>query len=217
MGSTVHLLVIDNRDSFVYNVVELLRSLPELTFEVIPEGELELSSLPEHDGLILSPGPGVPSEFPRMQALIRAEAGIKPILGICLGHQALAEHYGAELVQLPAPRHGHASALVVIDPADRLVGAIPTGSLVGRYHSWAVDDASLPSCLVPTAYCADAGEGRVLMAMRHRTEPVWSVQFHPESMISQEGAGYLERFVALIAAGLGQGARFDQRIDYVLP
>ena len=209
MGSTVHLLVIDNRDSFVYNVVELLRSLPELTFEVIPEGELELSSLPEHDGLILSPGPGVPSEFSRMQALIRAEAGIKPILGICLGHQALAEHYGATLVQLPAPRHGHASALVVIDPADRLVGAIPTGSLVGaiptgslvgRYHSWAVDEASLPTCLVPTAYCADAGEGRVLMAMRHRTEPVWSVQFHPESMISEHGRAYLSAFATAVRA-----------------
>ena len=200
MGSTVHLLVIDNRDSFVYNVVELLRSLPELTFEVIPEGELELSSLPEHDGLILSPGPGVPSEFPRMQALIRAEAGVKPILGICLGHQALAEYYGAKLVQLPAPRHGHASALVVIDPADSLVGAIPTGSLVGRYHSWAVDEASLPSRLVPTAYCADAGEGRVLMAMRHRTEPVWSVQFHPESMISEHGRAYLSAFATAVRA-----------------
>jgi hypothetical protein len=200
MGSTVHLLVIDNRDSFVYNVVELLRSLPELTFEVIPEGELELSSLPEHDGLILSPGPGVPSEFPRMQALIRAEAGVKPILGICLGHQALAEHYGATLVQLPAPRHGHASALVVADPADSLIGAIPTRSLVGRYHSWAVDEASLPSCLVPTAYCADAGEGRVLMAMRHRTEPVWSVQFHPESMISEHGRAYLSAFATAVRA-----------------
>lgn len=200
MGSTVHLLVIENRDSFVYNVVELLRSLPELSFEVIPEGELELSSLPEHDGLILSPGPGVPSEFPRMQALIRAEAGIKPILGICLGHQALAEHYGATLVQLPAPRHGHASALVVIDSADSLVGAIPTGSLVGRYHSWAVDEASLPTSLVPTAYCADAGEGRVLMAMRHRTEPVWSVQFHPESMISEHGRAYLLAFATAIRA-----------------
>ena len=200
MGSTVHLLVIDNRDSFVYNVVELLRSLPELTFEVIPEGELELSSLPEHDGLILSPGPGVPSEFPRMQALIRAEVGVKPILGICLGHQALAEHYGATLVQLPAPRHGHASALEVIDPTDSLVGAIPTGSLVGRYHSWAVDEASLPTCLVPTAYCADAGEGRVLMAMRHRTEPVWSVQFHPESMISEHGRAYLLAFATAVRA-----------------
>ena len=200
MGSTVHLLVIDNRDSFVYNVVELLRSLPELTFEVIPEGELELSSLPGHDGLILSPGPGVPSEFPRMQTLIRAEAGVKPILGICLGHQALAEHYGAELVQLPAPRHGHASALVVEDPADRLVGAIPTGSLVGRYHSWAVDEASLPTCLVPTAYCADVGEGRVLMAMRHRTEPVWSLQFHPESMISEYGRAYLLAFATAVRA-----------------
>lgn len=200
MGSTVHLLVIDNRDSFVYNVVELLRSLPELTFEVIPEGELELSSLPEHDGLILSPGPGVPSEFPRMQALIRAEAGIKPILGICLGHQALAEHYGATLVQLPAPRHGHASALEVIDPTDSLVGAILTGSLVGRYHSWAVDEASLPTCLVPTAYCADAGEGRVLMAMHHRMDPMWSVQFHPESMISEHGRAYLSAFATAVRA-----------------
>ena len=200
MGSTVHLLVIDNRDSFVYNVVELLRSLPELTFEVISEGELELSSLPEHDGLILSPGPGVPSEFPRMQALIRVEAGVKPILGICLGHQALAEHYGSTLVQLPAPRHGHASALVVTDSADSLVGAIPTGSLVGRYHSWAVDEASLPTCLVPTAYCADAGEGRVLMAMRHRTEPMWSVQFHPESMISEHGRTYLLAFATAVRA-----------------
>ena len=200
MGSTVHLLVIDNRDSFVYNVVELLRSLPELTFEVLPEGELELSSLPEHDGLILSPGPGVPSEFPRMQALIRAEAGVRPILGICLGHQALAEHYGATLVQLPAPRHGHASALEVIDPADSLVGAIPTGSLVGRYHSWAVDEASLPTCLVPTAYCDDAGEGRVLMAMRHRTDPMWSVQFHPESMISEHGRAYLLAFATAVRA-----------------
>ena len=180
--------------------MELLRSLPELTFEVIPEGELELSSLPEHDGLILSPGPGVPSEFPRMQALIRAEVGVKPILGICLGHQALAEHYGATLVQLPAPRHGHASALVVADPADSLIGAIPTGSLVGRYHSWAVDEASLPSCLVPTAYCADADEGRVLMAMRHRTEPVWSVQFHPESMISEHGRAYLSAFATAVRA-----------------
>ena len=200
MASTVHLLVIDNRDSFVYNVVELLRSLPELTFEVIPEGELELSSLPEHDGLILSPGPGVPSEFSRMQALIRAEAGVKPILGICLGHQALAEHYGAKLVQLPAPRHGHASALEVIDPADSLVGAIPTGSLVGRYHSWAVDEVSLPTGLVPTAYCADAGEGRVLMAMRHRTDPMWSVQFHPESMISEHGRAYLSAFATAVRA-----------------
>ena len=200
MGSTVHLLVIDNRDSFVYNVVELLRSLPELTFEVIPEGELELSSLPEHDGLILSPGPGVPSEFPRMQALIRAEAGIKPILGICLGHQALAEHYGATLVQLPAPRHGHASALEVIDPTDSLVGAIPTGSLVGRYHSWAVDEVSLPTSLVPTAYCADAGEGRVLMAMCHCTDPLWSVQFHPDSMISEHGRAYLLAFATAVRA-----------------
>lgn len=198
MSPLVHLLVIDHRDSFVYNVVELLRSIPELTFEVIPEGELELSTLPEHDGLILSPGPGVPDEYPRMQALLRKEAGSAPILGICLGHQALAEYYGARLSQLPAPRHGHASALEVIDPTDALVGSIPSGSQVGRYHSWIVDEETLPDCLTPTAYCFEDGEGRVLMAMRHRTEPVWSVQFHPESMITQHGRAYLLAFAETV-------------------
>ena len=97
MAPQVHLLVIDHRDSFVYNVVELLRSIPELTFEVIPESELELSTLPQHDGVILSPGPGTPNEYPRMQELLKKEAGCIPILGICLGHQALAEYYGAHL------------------------------------------------------------------------------------------------------------------------
>ncbi|WP_455107040.1 anthranilate synthase component II [Porphyromonas sp.] len=198
MSPLVHLLVIDHRDSFVYNVVELLRSIPELTFEVIPEGELELSTLPKHDGLILSPGPGVPDEYPRMQALLRKEAGSVPILGICLGHQALAEYYGARLSQLPAPRHGHSSALEVIDPTDALVGSIPSGSQVGRYHSWIVDEGTLPDCLIPTAYSSEVGEGRVLMAMRHRTEPVWSVQFHPESMITQHGRAYLLAFAETV-------------------
>ncbi len=108
MPRPLHLLVIDHRDSFVYNVVELLRSIPELTFEVIPESELDLSTLPQHDGVILSPGPGVPNEYPRMQELLKKEAGRIPILGICLGHQALAEYYGAHLKQPPSsPTRAH--------------------------------------------------------------------------------------------------------------
>ena len=198
MPRPLHLLVIDHRDSFVYNVVELLRSIPELTFEVIPESELDLLTLPQHDGVILSPGPGVPNEYPRMQELLKKEAGRIPILGICLGHQALAEYYGAHLKQLPAPRHGHASSLEVVDSTDALMGSIPTGSRIGRYHSWGVDEGTLPACLTPTAYCFEDGEGRVLMAMRHRTDPIWSVQFHPESMISQHGRAYLVAFAAAV-------------------
>lgn len=143
-----------------------------------------------------------------------------PLLGVCLGHQALAETLGAQLYQLERPLHGHASQLVQL-ATDPILGAEASGRIIGRYHSWAVEAKSLPPCLEVTALSgplsADGREEPVVMALRHRSRPAFGLQFHPESMISQEGAGYIERFVALIAAGLGQGARFDQRIDYVLP
>ena len=195
------LLLLDNYDSFTYNIYQLFSDIGAQV-EVVRSDKISIDGIRAKDyrGIIISPGPGIPQDAGISEEVIRQLGGEIPILGICLGHQALSEHYGATLVQLPAPRHGHASALVVADPADSLVGAIPTGSLVGRYHSWAVNEASLPSCLVPTAYCADADEGRVLMAMRHRTEPVWSVQFHPESMISEHGRAYLSAFATAVRA-----------------
>lgn len=197
----MHILVVDHRDSFVYNVVEILRRLPQLTFEVVAEEELRVEALPRYDGLILSPGPGVPAEYPRTREAIRyAVEHALPVLGICLGHQALAEFFGGELVQLPRPLHGHASRFVGIDPEDEVVGSIPEGSTIGRYHSWAVKPASLPESLVVTGYSRDSGEAEVIMSLRHRTRPIWSVQFHPESMISEHGRAYLLAFATAVRA-----------------
>lgn len=217
----IRLLVIDNRDSFVFNIVQLLRELPDISYELRQEEALAEEQLEGYDGLILSPGPGLPRDYPEMLRLVRLalDRGL-PLLGVCLGHQALAETLGAQLYQLERPLHGHASQLVQL-VADPILGTEACGRIIGRYHSWAVEAKSLPSCLEATALSgplsADGHEEPVVMALRHRSRPAFGLQFHPESMISQEGAGYLERFVALIAARLGQGASLDQRIDYVLP
>ena len=195
----MHILVVDHRDSFVYNVVEILRRLPQLTFEVVAEEELRVEALARYDGLILSPGPGIPSEYPRTREAIRyAVEHALPIFGICLGHQALAEFFGGELVQLPRPLHGHASRFVGIDPEDEVVGTIPEGSTIGRYHSWAVKPSSLPESFVVTGYSRDEGEAEVIMSLRHRTSPIWSVQFHPESMITFGGERYLGGFLEAV-------------------
>ena len=195
----MHILVVDHRDSFVYNVVEILRRLPQLTFDVVVEEELRVEALPRYDGLILSPGPGVPAEYPRTREAIRyAVEHALPVLGICLGHQALVEFFGGELVQLPRPLHGHASRFVGIDPEDEVVGTIPEGSTIGRYHSWAVKPASLPESLVVTGWSRDFGEAEVIMSLRHRTRPIWSVQFHPESMITFGGERYLGGFLEAV-------------------
>jgi len=217
----IRLLVIDNRDSFVYNIVQLLRELPDISYELRQEETLVEEQLEGYDGLILSPGPGLPRDYPEMLRLVRLalDRGL-PLLGVCLGHQALAETLGAQLYQLEHPLHGHASQLVQ-RVADPILGAEASGRIIGRYHSWAVEAKSLPPCLEVTALSgplsADGREEPLGMALRPRSRPAFGLQTDHQSMISQEGAGYIERFVALIAAGLGQGARFDQRIDYVLP
>ena len=114
------------------------------------------------------------------------------MLGVCLGHQALASYCGAELVQLRAPLHGHTDQLI-IDHHDALLRDIPTGSHIGRYHSWVVQPDSLPDTLQVTAHAQSDG---TIMALRHRDLPLWGVQFHPESYISDHGRSYLHNFIA---------------------
>lgn len=187
-----HLLIADNHDSFVYNLVELLRQLSECTFEIHHTEQITDAMIAHCDGLLLSPGPGLPKEQGNLMSLIDTYHTQLPMLGVCLGHQALAEYLGAELQQLERPLHGHTDQLFV-DHYDELLEGIPRGSRIGRYHSWIIKPDSLPDSLEVTAHAQSDGS---IMALRHRDLPLWGVQFHPESYISDHGQHYLHNFIA---------------------
>lgn len=195
------ILVIDNHDSFVYNLVQLLREAEEsCLFVVRLASDLQGDESRCYDALIISPGPGLPEEQPRMmQALAQFAEQAKPILGICLGCQAIALHYGYSLRQLVRPLHGHTSYLR--HQGQGILHGLPEGVAIGRYHSWVVDLSLGPEvasgALVEEGYCEDI-DGRHTMVLRHASLPIWGLQFHPESMISQEGAHYISMWLRLI-------------------
>ena len=186
------ILVLDNYDSFTYNLVHLLRELghgPNLT--VIRNDQLTLDAVDAYDAILLSPGPGVPAEAGLMPAIIRRYAPTKRILGVCLGHQGLAESFGAELYNIPSVLHGVANEAEVTAADERLFAGLPTRFQVGRYHSWAVRPESVPATLEVTARDAN---GEVL-AFRHRQFDVRGVQFHPESILTEHGGQMLANWL----------------------
>ena len=187
------ILVLDNYDSFTYNLVELLRGLGHgAATTVLRNDRLALESVAAYDAILLSPGPGVPAEAGLMPAIIARYAPEKRILGVCLGHQGLAENFGATLYNLPAVLHGVATEAEVTQPAERLFRGLPPRFHVGRYHSWAVQPASLPASLEATARDAN-GE---ILALRHRHYDVRGVQFHPESILTEHGPQMLQNWLA---------------------
>ncbi|UOQ67826.1 anthranilate synthase component II [Hymenobacter volaticus] len=186
------ILVLDNYDSFTYNLVQVLRELGhgEAT-TVIRNDKLAVDDVEEYDAVLLSPGPGLPSEAGLMPEIIRRYAPTKKILGVCLGHQGLAESFGGELYNMPEVLHGIATkAEVTAD--DKLFDGLPTQFQVGRYHSWSVRPESVPTELEVTALDA---EGQVL-AFRHRDYDVRGVQFHPESILTEHGHQMLRNWLA---------------------
>lgn len=191
------ILIIDNYDSFVYNIVGLLRECRDVSgnvvnWSVVRNDEIPFASLDSYDALILSPGPGVPDEAGELTRLVEVAAGRVPMLGICLGHQAIAQHYGASLLQLPHPRHGHPSPLRDVDASDPVVGPCAGPDVtVGRYHSWTVDESTLPDLLRVTS----RDEEGHIMSLRHRSLPVYGLQFHPESIITTCGHTLLQSFI----------------------
>ena len=194
------ILLIDNYDSFVYNIVGLLqecrRDFPELEWDVVRCDEVMLEDAAGCDGIILSPGPGLPSEAGNLMPLIRACAATHPILGICLGCQAIAEVFGAALRRIDPPRHGYSSELTDIDSEDPIVGLYQEGSgRVGRYHSWVIDEESMREG-VPLKITSRDEDGNI-MSVRHKDLPIFGVQFHPESIITCRGGRLLRNFCML--------------------
>lgn len=176
------ILVIDNYDSFTYNLVHLLQELNE-SYEVLRNDKFDFDYVDQFDKILLSPGPGIPNEAGLLMDVIRKYAPTKSILGVCLGQQAIAEVFGGTLFNLPKPLHGVASSIIVTDESEKLFQDFPRDSKIGRYHSWAVDPSTLPDVLKVTA----VDENNIIMALAHKEYDVRGMQFHPESVLTDNG------------------------------
>ena len=185
------ILIIDNYDSFTYNLVQCIGALGHES-EVVRNDHPSLRSpaSSEYDAIVISPGPCTPREAGFSVELIRRESGRLPILGICLGHQAIAAAFGATVVARRPVVHGKTSR-VRHDGATPFDG-LPSPLQVARYHSLVVDDATLPPSLLPCAHTTDDG---ILMAFRHVEHPTYGIQFHPESFMTPEGPAILDNFL----------------------
>jgi len=177
------ILVIDNYDSFTYNLVHVIKKITGDTVSVVRNDEITLEEVEEYDKIVLSPGPGIPDEAGILKPLIREYASRKSILGVCLGHQAIAEVFGARLYNMKEVIHGMATPVNVVSRSSSLYNGVPDIFEAGRYHSWIVDSNNLPGCLEVTGV---DGENR-MMSLRHREYDVQGVQFHPESVLTPYG------------------------------
>jgi len=178
----MRLLILDNYDSFTFNLVHLVEKVSDLPFDVIKNDGIALDEIKKYEKILLSPGPGLPSDAGIMPALIKKYAKTKSILGVCLGLQAIGEAFGASLKNLPQVFHGLALPVTLIEE-EVLFDNCPKKFNAGRYHSWAIDDKNLPEDLVVTAI----DDHRLIMAARHKTLDIKGVQFHPESILTEYG------------------------------
>jgi anthranilate synthase component II len=187
------ILVLDNYDSFTYNLVHAIESITKEKVEVRRNDQIGLDEVNNFDKIVLSPGPGLPDEAGILKPLIKAYAGKKSILGVCLGHQAIGEVFGGKLINLDKVYHGIATSIDVEVRDEPLFKNIPRKFLGGRYHSWIVDRPSLPVCLEITA----TEENGQIMAMRHRDYDLRGVQFHPESVLTEFGLQIISNWLKL--------------------
>jgi len=184
------ILVIDNYDSFTYNLVHLLQELKE-SYVVVRNDKFNLEDVDKYDKILLSPGPGIPEEAGLLLDVIRTYAPTKSILGICLGQQAIAEVFGGKLFNMPKPLHGVATSIHITDPSEPLFQNFPEDSKIGRYHSWAVDPNTLPEDLKVTAVDPNG----VIMALTHSKYDVKGMQFHPESILTDNGKKLIANWI----------------------
>ncbi len=177
------ILVFDNYDSFTYNLVQMIKEQSNATVEVFRNDEIPLEAIEAYDKILLSPGPGIPSESGLLLPLIKTYAATKSILGVCLGQQAIAEAFGGSLTNLSKVYHGIATPVELIG-ASNLFEGLPKTFQVGRYHSWVVNEKDLPAELKVTSKDAEG----YIMSLEHTSYDVKGVQYHPESILTPEGA-----------------------------
>jgi anthranilate synthase component II len=190
-NKALRVLLIDNYDSFTHNIVSLLNECGVDDVMIVKNDQIDFDVVENFDKIIISPGPKIPLESGQIIELIQRFAPTKNILGICLGHQAIAEAFGATLYQLPHPQHGAQIPLQIIG-AHSLYKNIPQNTIVGLYHSWAVNPENLPTEFLVTAINLED----VIMSIKHKTLSLHGVQFHPESYITKDGKKMMENWLA---------------------
>lgn len=189
----MNILVIDNYDSFTYNLVHYIRNLTSDNLDVLRNDEISLDEVDKYDKILLSPGPGIPEEAGICLDLIKRYSPSKSILGVCLGHQAIAEAFGGSLINLSQVFHGVSTAVNILLPDDHIFNDIPGRFEVGRYHSWVVSRETLPDCFKINSL-DDEG---LIMGISHNTYDVKGVQFHPESVLTEHGMKIMENWLKI--------------------
>jgi len=185
------ILVIDNYDSFTYNLVHTIKKISGLSVDVYRNDEISLNEIDKYDKIVLSPGPGIPEEAGLLLDIIKEYAPKKSILGVCLGHQAIGEAFGGKLHNMNKVLHGIATPVKLTENKSVLFKDLPNTFDVGRYHSWIVQDEELPDCFEITSY---DNEGKI-MSMKHKEFDVQGVQFHPESVLTPLGEKMIENWL----------------------
>jgi anthranilate synthase component 2 len=188
----MRILVFDNYDSFTYNLVHLIKEVSDAVIDVVRNDKLNLEDAAKYDKIVLSPGPGIPSEAGLLLDIIKKYAETKDILGVCLGHQAIAEAFGAKLENLDDVHHGLAEN-VYKTSFDPLFEGLDDVFEVGRYHSWIVSRENLPECFEITS----VDDQNQIMSLRHKNLRLHGVQFHPESVLTPQGKTIMRNWLNL--------------------
>ncbi len=189
------ILVLDNYDSFTYNLVHIIEDITGILPDVYRNDKIEIAEVARYDAIILSPGPGIPEDAGILKEVIRTYSGKVPIFGVCLGLQAIVEVFGGKLEQLPRVYHGVSTTIKVLKPKCVPFQGLPSELEVGRYHSWIASRNDFPKSELEIAAIDSDGE---IMAIAHKTKAVYAVQFHPESILSPDGKTIVQNFLATV-------------------
>jgi anthranilate synthase component II len=181
------ILIVDNYDSFTFNLVQLIREYDRCDFDIEMNDRISIAGAGRYDGFLFSPGPGIPAEAPVMAELLRSYSGSKSFLGVCLGHQVIAETFGLKLEKLNSVRHGVSARIRLVEPYDYIFKGVPAEFSAGLYHSWGVyNDIRIDYSDLNLRVTALSDDG-IIMALAHTEYNIRGVQFHPESFISEQG------------------------------
>lgn len=193
--SSPRILIIDNYDSFTFNLAQIIQEHGRCNFDVMKNDAVNIAYAAMYDGFLFSPGPGIPDEAPLMAELLRVYHSKKSFLGICLGHQVIAETFGMKLIKLDTVRHGLKTIIRIIDSSDYIFEGIPSEFMAGLYHSWAVSaERKVPESELNLRVTALSNDG-IIMAVAHARYDIRGVQFHPESYLSEYGNKIIHNWI----------------------